>query len=108
MRHRVPRIAVATLIVAVLSAPAAVLSASCCMPPADAAVAALSCCGCDGSFTRPALADRAAIQSRPVPLAAAVADRPSNVDVLALTSGPPSAAPVPLRIARSSPFPRRL
>ena len=108
MRPPMARIAFATLIVAALFAPAAMLSASCCLPAADSAVVAPPCCGCDGSVSRPSPVERAAIQSRPAPLAVPVADRPSDVDLLAWSSGPPAAALEPFRIARSSPFPRRL
>lgn len=109
MRRTATRVAFAALIAAALwTAPAATLCASCCAAPAEAAVAAPACCGCDGAFSLPPAPERAALASRPAPLAAPAAHRPAGVDVFAWTSAPPSAALAPVRVAPSSPFPRRL
>ena len=109
MRRPAVRIALAALIGAgLLTASAATLRASCCAPPVETAVGAASCCGCDGSFSRPASADRTAIETRRVPLAAPAAHPPIRAARIAWTAAPECAARGPIPAAPSSPFPRRL
>ena len=109
MHRPAARIAFAALLAAaLLIAPAATLCASCCVQPAGAVVGATSCCGCDGSFSRPAPIDRTAIPSRRAPLAAPAPDSPSLVGGLVWAAMPPLPALAPLPAAPPPPFPRRL
>jgi hypothetical protein len=109
MHRPAVRIAFAALIsAALLMAPAATLCASCCVQPAQAVVGAPSCCGCDGSFSRPASIDRTAIHSRQAPLAAPAPDSPSPVGGLAWAAAPPLSAFSPLPATPPPFFPRRL
>jgi hypothetical protein len=109
MRRPAARIAFAVLMAALLLfAPAATLCASCCVEPAQALVGAPPCCGCDGSFSRPAPIDRTAIHSRRAPLAAPAPDSPALVGGLAWVAIPPLPALSPLPGAPPPPFPRRL
>ncbi|HKD19458.1 MAG TPA: hypothetical protein VKG23_16515 [Thermoanaerobaculia bacterium] len=107
MHLRTCRIA-ALIAAALLAAPAATLCASCCVPAADVSVAAPSCCGCDGTFSRPAPADRTAVESRRAPLATSAALVPFRVVRTVRTVMLPSAARSPIPLVPASPFPRRL
>jgi hypothetical protein len=109
MHLRADRIAFAALFVtALLAAPAATLCVSCCPPAADRTVAAPSCCGCDGSVSRPAPVDRTAVESRRAPFGAFAALVPVRVVRVVWTAVVPPPARSPSSLVPASPFPRRL
>jgi hypothetical protein len=103
-------VAVLLLISSVLAAaPRAPACAPCCSPSAESRVMSLDDCRCDGSFGRPASPDRAVIHSRCAPLVVAAAEGPARTSVLPIAgSALARAVLAPLRVAPSSPFPRRL